>query len=91
MVKINYSVLEFDHIVEFAKDHTVFAAAKENGNGHLRIFLVYEESGNVYTRNGREDSWEELLGGDRETILSRITAARHNHIPVYKINGSHQI
>jgi hypothetical protein len=88
MVKINYQVLEFDHVVEFTKDSTVFAAARENGSGHLRLFLINELTGHVYTRNGRIDSWEELFGSDRDNIISRITAARNNHIPVYRINGS---
>lgn len=90
MVKLNFAVLEFDHIVEFSQDAFVFAAARENGNGHLRIFLVNESTGNVYTRNGRVDSWEQLIGSDRDIILTRLTAARHNHIPVYHINGTHQ-
>ena len=88
MVKINYAVLEFDHIVEFSTDNTLFAAARENGNGHMRLFLVHENTGNVYTRNGRVDSWEQLLGNDRDIIMERITTARHNHIPVYKIDGT---
>ncbi len=88
MVRINYSVLDIDHIVEFSKDNTVFAAARENGIGHLRIFLVHQDSGNVYTRNGRVDSWEELVGSDRDTVLSRITDARQR-VPVYRINGAH--
>ena len=88
MVKINYAQLEFDHIVEFSKDNTVFAAARENGNGHMRIFLVNEATGHVYTRNGRADSWEQLSGSDRDTILTRLAAARNNHILVYRINGS---
>ncbi len=89
MCNINFDVLEFDHIVEFTKDSTTFAAARENGSGHLRLFLIYESTGNVYTRNGRADSWEELIGSNRYTVLARITAARNNHIPVYRINGSH--
>jgi len=89
MVRINYAVLEFDHIVEFTGDNTVFAAARENGSGHMRIFLVNEATGHVYTRNGRADSWEQICGGDRETILDRLSAARQNHTPVYRINGSH--
>ena len=84
---IKYDELVFDHLVEFAKDKSIFAAAKENGNGHLRLFLIYEESGNVYTRNGRADSWEEIIGSARENILAKIIAARNNRIPVYKING----
>ena len=87
MVRINYGVLEFDHIVEFTRDSTVFAAARENGSGHLRLFLI-TEAGNVYTRNGRADSWEQLTDSDRDTIIARIIAAKNN-IPTYKINGSH--
>ena len=86
MGKIQFDQLEFDHIVEFIKDSTVFAAARENGNGHLRLFLIVE-SGNVYTRNGRADSWEQFFGSERDTIIAHITAARNNHIPVYKVNG----
>lgn len=89
MVKINYAELEFEHIVEFAKDSTLFAAARENGNGHIRLFLINESTGNVYTRNGRADSWEELTGSDRDTIIARLTAACNKNIPVYRINGSH--
>ena len=88
MVKINYAYLELDHIVEFSKDNTLFVSAKENGNGRTRLFLVHQDTGNVYTRNGRADSWEELSGPDRDTILARILVSRGN-IPVYRINGSH--
>ena len=87
MVKINYDLLEFDHVVEFIHDHTLFAAARDNGNGHSRLFLINEDSGRVYTRNGRADSWEQLFDSDREYILVRVEAARHNHIPVYGVNG----
>ena len=88
MVKINYAVLEFDHVVEFIRDNTVFAAARENGSGHIRLFLI-TNTGSVYTRNGRVDSWEELFGTDRENILILLSAARSKNIPVYRINGSH--
>ena len=87
MVKINYNVLEFDHLVEFSNDRTVFAAARENGDGHIRLFLINESTGNVYTRNGRVDSWEELFGSERYSILARLIFARNSHIPVYRING----
>jgi hypothetical protein len=88
MSPIKFEVLEIDHIVEFSNDNTIFAAARENGNGHLRLFLINNGTGNVYTRNGRADSWEQLTGSERDSIIARITAARNNHIPVYKINGT---
>jgi len=87
MCPIKFNELSFDHIVEFSKDKTTFAAARENGNGHLRLLLITEQ-GNVYTRNGRADSWEEITGGARGNVLAKITEARSNHIPVYRINGT---
>ena len=89
MCIIKFKELEVDHIVEFSKDSTVFAAARENGNGHLRIFLIYENTGNVYTRNGRAESWEEISGGDKESVVTLVRTARNNRVTVYKINGSH--
>ena len=89
MCAINFDTLEFEHIVEFTKDSTIFAAARETATGHIRLFLIYEATGNVYGRNGRADSWEELLGSVRDAIIARITAARNNHTPFFKINGSH--
>ena len=88
MCPIKLDQISIDHIVDFTKDNTTFAAARELDTNHLRIFLVYEGSGNVYTRNGRADSWEELVGGQRDAILARIIAAR-NQVPIYRINGTH--
>ena len=86
MVKINYAELRFDHLVRFTHDRTIFAAARENGSGHIRLFLIFEE-GNVYSRNGRADSWEHLTGQDAETVRAKITDAQQNHTPTYTING----
>ncbi len=89
MAPIKFSELAFDHIVEFIHDSTVFAAARENGNGHIRIFLIHNSTGNVYTRNGRADSWEKLDGSNRDSVIARIMAARNSNVPTYRINGSH--
>ena len=86
-VNIDYAVLEIDHIVEFIQDSTVFAAAREN-SGYLRLFLVHQGTGNVYTRNGRADSWEQLYGSNRDSIIARLLHARNNDAPVYRINGT---
>jgi len=88
MVKLNYQELSFEHLVVFEKDNTIFAAARHNGD-KLRIFLIYERTGNVYTRNGRADSWEELAEYDANAIRNRVAEARSGNIPIYRINGSH--
>ena len=89
--RIDYANLAIDHIVEFTTDNTIFAAARENGSGHMRIFLINEATGHVYTRNGRADSWEQVYGGDRDTILDRLSEARQNHTLVYRINGTNTV
>jgi len=88
-MELKYSELKFDHIVEFTGDRTTFAAARYNGNNHLRIFLIYESSGNVYTRNGTADSWEAITGTDAGIIRDQIERSRSNRIPVYRVNSVH--
>jgi hypothetical protein len=87
MCPVNLDEIRIDHIVELAKENTTFIAARENSNNHLRIFLVYNSSGNVYTRNGRADSWEELNGDERSGVLACLFAARRDGVAVYKVNG----
>ncbi len=89
MCNVNYEDIELDHLVEFSRDSTVFAAGREKSTGRLRLFLFYESTGNLYTRNGRVDSWEAVCGEHRYALLARLIAARNNHIPVYRINGAH--
>ena len=92
MVKINYAELKFDHLVIFEHDRTIFACARENGNGHTRIFLIFDGgNGRVYTRNGRVDSWEQLFDSDAGNIRNLVTEARSNNVPVYKVNGSTEL
>ena len=88
MCPIKIDEIRIDHIVDFTKDQTTFAAARENGKGNLRIFLVNHVTGTVYTRNGRADSWEELIGANCEIIRGKISEARGT-VPVYKVNGNH--
>ena len=40
-----------------------------NISGYLRLFLIHNNTGNVYTRNGRVDSWEQLFGSNRNSVL----------------------
>ncbi len=86
---IKFEELDLEHIVEFTKDSTIFVAARE-GNGHIRLFLIHSSTGNVYARNGTVESWNELFGRDRDSIIARFVAARNGGaVPHYRINGYH--
>jgi hypothetical protein len=85
---INLESIEIDHIVLFERDNRVFAAGRDKDTRRIRIFLVNEQTGNVYSRNGRTDSWDELYGEGRAEIVNRIFDARDSHrIPVYRLNS----
>ena len=102
MVKINYSELRIDHIVVFNQEQTVFACARENGNGHspegangsgkTRLFLVFGNgNGRVYARNGRAESWELLHNQDAEIIRRHIEDATRQGVAVYQFSGASSI
>ena len=89
MVKINYSELHFGHNVVFNQEDTVFACCKENGSGRTRLFLAFgKESGRVYTRNGKTESWEILDAHDGDTVRNLIKHATEEGITIYQFSGT---
>jgi hypothetical protein len=84
---VNYEKIELNHIVVFSQDSTVFAAGRERDNNRIRIFVINEKSGNVYSRNGLANSWQEIYGIPRATVINNIETARiRKLIPVYTVN-----
>ena len=89
MVRVNESNIKLDHIVVFERDNRVFAAAREYDTRRICLFLINEQTGDVFSRNGRTDSWAELYGEQRSIVVNKIYNARHNQtIPVYRFRGA---
>lgn len=81
--------ITLNHIVLFEKDGYIYAAGRERDNNHIKLFLIKEQDGTVFSRNGRKESWEEIFGSDRGDVIGQIISARNTRrIPVYKINSS---
>jgi hypothetical protein len=79
--------ITLNHIVCFDRDGVIYAAGREQENNHIRIFLVRENEGTCYSRNGRTDSWEELYGTTLGEVIGHILLARNaRKVPVYRIN-----
>ena len=89
MCKINYAELKFDHIVVFKHEDSIFATARENGNGKTRLFLIFGH-GKVYTRNGLVQSWEILPDIEAMGVREKIQSATGDGIAIYQINGTSQ-
>lgn len=88
MYKPNYSDIAFDHAVEFPEDDIIFGAGREQSSGRSRLFLIFNHTGRIYSRNGRADSWEVL--GEEDARSVRQTLARSN-IPYYTTSGKFEL
>lgn len=85
--KTNYDELQFEHIIEYSKCGTLFAAARQDG--FIKLFLIREFTGNVYRRNGRAEAWEPVTGYDRDRVLNVLLDSKSD-TPLYRINARYQ-
>ena len=85
--KPKYNDIALEHTVEFPQDDVIFSAGRERTTGKTRLFLIFNHTGHIYTRNGRADSWEVVETADAKIIraLSADTS-----LPRYKASGSHK-
>lgn len=87
MVNTIYENISFDHFVLFQNEAAIFSVGRTQ-DGHLRIFLIFENGrGRVYSRNGREDSWEEVDAGSAHAIRNRIREV-YKQVPTYTIGSA---
>ena len=63
----NYQDVVFTHAVEFPDNDLTFSAGHEQTTGRTRLFLIFNHSGRIFSRNGRANSWEVVEG---ENVLS---------------------
>jgi len=79
------------HLVVFDNESKIFAAGREQfGAKHvIRLYLLNERTGEVYTRNGRTETWQIISDEQlRQHVAEHVRGAFHSHhIPVYKIHG----
>jgi hypothetical protein len=79
----NEQDIRFEHVVVF-EDNQVYARAREQESRRVRLFLINEQTGDVYSRN--RGSWEEIYGDIRSFVVNKIYSARHaQSIPVYNL------
>ena len=83
MYTTNEQDIRFEHLVVF-EDNQIYARAREQETRRVRLFLINEQTGDVFSRN--RNSWDEIYGAERSFVISKIYAARHSQsIPVYNL------
>ena len=72
--------IRFGQSVVFV-DNQIYDRDREQGTRRARIFLINENTGDVYRRNGQ--TWKELEGEYRSSVFNNICRARDNRtIPI---------
>ena len=85
MVCINtyYSRIQFKHFVDVPSSDCVIGTAQDDGQ-KLRLFLIVNDSGPIYKRNGLNNTWEEVEREHRDAVRQLVhTALRDRKIPRY--------
>ena len=89
MVCINtyYSKIQFKHFVEVPSSDCVIGTAHDDGK-KLKLFLIVNNTGPIYKRNGINSTWEELESEHRETIRKLVKdSLNDSKIPRYSTKG----
>lgn len=73
-----FNELVFKHMVEFTSSDCMFCSTQEKESGKLRLYLVFDNDGQIYSRNGLKGTWVEVKDPDEyETIRGAYASARH--------------
>jgi hypothetical protein len=85
----NFSAgLTLQHAFNFTEDDVIFAVARENISGKLRIFLVFEREDKIYRRNGLRNRWDLIDSGSLSTIREYVNKGISMGLKVFKIPGN---
>ncbi len=84
-VKTNsFTELSITHTIDFPDAALTYTAGREKSTGKTRLFLIFQKTGRVYSRNGRINSWDEVVGDAVQTINSLATAVG---VPYFQSSG----
>ena len=89
MVCINTynSKIQFKHFVEVPSSDCVIGTAQDDRK-KLKLFLMVNGSGPIYSRNGLSNTWDEVSKEHGEGIRKLIKdALEDKRIPRYSTNG----
>ncbi len=82
-----FNELVFKHMVEFTNSDCVFCSTQEKETGKVRLYLVFDNDRQIYSRNGLKGTWVKVQDQDEhETVRDAYTSARRQTIiPRYSV------
>lgn len=76
MEQFDAASIVFQHLIDLPNCDCVFCSTVETSTGRSRLFLIFNERGRIYIRNGVKDTWDELKdAGQFECVKQRFDRA----------------
>ena len=73
-----FNDLVFRHMVELTSSDCIFCSTQERETGRVRLYLIFDDHGQIYSRNGLKGTWVEVKDQDEYvTVRDAYTSARH--------------
>ena len=89
MVCINtyFPEIRFTHFVKVPSSACLIGTAYDSTN-RLKLYLVVDDNGPIYKRNGINNTWEQLDRRQKEAVRTLVMAAlADSRIPQYSTDG----
>ena len=86
-INTNYTKLQFKHFVDVPSSECLIGTAQDD-NKRVKLFLIVNDNGPIYTRNGINNTWEKLDSSNHNTIRTLVKdALADNSIPRYSTDS----
>ena len=90
MVCINTNIyqetpnIKFTHFVAVPRCDCVIGTAREEDSNKTKLYLIFNDRGRIYQRNGLADTWVELHQEHKQSIRQSVRVAIQNeNVPCF--------
>jgi len=73
-INTNYTKFQFKHFVSIPSSDCVIATAQDE-RSRIKLFLIINGNGPIYTRNGIKDTWDQLDSVTDHTVRKLVQDA----------------
>ena len=81
--------IEFTHFVDFPRRDYIIGTAKDKTTSKTKVYLIFNNHGRIYNRNGLNDTWIELENDKREEVHQLAeNALKEQSVPRFTISNN---
>ncbi len=81
------SRLIFKHLVELPASDCVFCATEDEQTGRKKLYLIFNDNGAIYLRNGLKGTWVKVSNQvEYSLVRSGYNCAKANNVPRFFVD-----